>query len=115
MLLSFRNRKLEKMFNEGAVLERMHGVVRAKKIRTRLASLRAAESLMDFWPPSSGPERCHELTRGKRRGQLSMDLDHPYRLLFVPAHDPVPVTPNGGLDWSRVDAVMIIGIEDTHE
>lgn len=103
------------MFNEGAHLERVYGTVRARKIRNRLVALRAARCLMDFWPPKSGPERCHELTQGKRRGQLSMDLDHPYRLLFVPANDPAPRKPDGGLDWDRVDAVMIIGIEDTHE
>ena len=45
----------------------------------------------------------------------SANLDHPYRLIFRPAEEPVPVKEDGGLDWARVTAVVIIGIEDTHE
>jgi len=113
--ISFKNRKLAKTFNEGAKLEKTHGTKRARKIRIRLAEFRAAESLMDFWPPKSGSSRCHELTGGKRKGQFSVDLDHPYRLIFVPDHDPVPVLPHGGLDWSHITAIRILGVEDTHE
>jgi len=58
--------------------------------------------------------RLHEL-KGNRRNQLSFDLDHPYRLIFVPDHMPVPSTVDGGMDWSRVTAVKILGIVDTHE
>ncbi len=114
MDISFKNKRLEKSFNEGAQLEKIHGTKRAKKIRIRLIELRAAESLMDFWPPKSGPSRCHELTQGQRKGQLSVDLDHPYRLIFVPDHNPVPRREDGGLDWSQVTAVIILGVEDTH-
>ena len=115
MDISFKNKKLEKEFNEGAQLNKVHGNKRAQKIRMRMAALRAAESLMDFWPPKSGPSRCHELTQGKRKGQLSVDLDHPYRLIFTPAHDPVPVREDGGLDWSCVTAIKIQGVEGTHD
>jgi proteic killer suppression protein len=58
--------------------------------------------------------RCHELT-GDRAGQLSIDLDHPYRLIFSPNHDPIPERDAGGLDWSRVNAIRILEIADTHE
>jgi len=114
MDVSFKNKKVAKSFNEGAQLEKIHGSSRAKKIRSRMKALRAAKSLKDFWPPKSGPERCHELTEGQRSGQLSMDLDHPYRLIFIPDHDPVPMLKDGGLDWSQVTAVIILGVEDTH-
>jgi proteic killer suppression protein len=110
----FKSTKLEKEFNEGKRLERVHGSLRAKKIRLRLNELRAASSLYDLGPPKSGPGRCHELTGG-RKGQLSVDLDHPYRLIFVPYHNPVPVKKDGGLDWKQVTSIMIIEIEDTHE
>ncbi|MCL2266890.1 MAG: hypothetical protein FWC17_03890 [Treponema sp.] len=52
---------------------------------------------------------------GKQKGMLSVDLDHPYRLLFVPDHDPVPLKSDGGLDWKQVTAITITEIEDTHE
>lgn len=44
-----------------------------------------------------------------------MDLDHPYRLIFEPAHDPLPQKDDGGLDWFQVTAITIVGVEDTHE
>jgi plasmid maintenance system killer protein len=88
MNITFRTKKLQKAFNEGAQLEKLQGALRAKKIRVRMKELRAAETLMDFWPPKSPPARCHELHRGQRSGQLSVDLDYPYRLIFVPNHAP---------------------------
>jgi plasmid maintenance system killer protein len=114
MDITFKNRKLQKELNEGAQLDKVHGALRAKKIRIRMKELRAARTLMDFWPPKSPPARCHELSYGQRSGQLSVDLDHPYRLIFVPDHDPVPEREEGGLDWSKVTAVKILGVEDTH-
>jgi len=112
--ISFKHTKLKNEFNEGKRLEKVHGSLRAKKIRIRLSELRSASSLYDFWPPKSGPSRCHELT-GYQKSTLSVDLDHPYRLLFIPNHDPVPFKPDGGLDWKQVTAITITGIEDTHE
>jgi len=114
MDISFKNKKLAKSLNQGAQLVKIHGKLRAKKIRVRMQALRAAATLNDFWPPKSPPERCHELTEGKRSGQLSVDLDHPYSLIFVPDHDPVPTHEDGGLDWSQVTAIKILGVEDTH-
>ena len=68
-------------------------------------------SLEDLRPPFPG--RCHELI-GDRGGQLSLDLDHPYRLIFEPANDPIPCKTDGGLEWKDVTAVEIVGVEDTH-
>ena len=111
MDISFKSTKLEKELNEGKRLKKIHGELRAKKIGLRLAEFRAAISLNDL---TIGPGRCHELT-GERKGELSVDLDHPYRLIFVPNHKSVPLKPDGGLDWKQVTAIMITGIEDTHE
>lgn len=117
MEISFISRKLEKDFNEEIRLVRVHGTKRAEKIRRRMAELRAAITLYDLWPPKSGPSRCHELTMGNRTGKfhLTVDLDHPYRLLFIPANNPIPTYADGGLDWSKVTAITILGVENTHE
>lgn len=73
--------------------------------------LSAAFSLNDI--SKLPPPRCHELI-GNRKGQFSVDLEHPYRLIFIPADDPLPVLPDGGLDWSGVTEIEIIEIADTH-
>jgi proteic killer suppression protein len=108
--VSFDDSDLAETFGNARVLRKKHAEVRAKKIEQRLKALAAAESLVVM---RSAPGRCHEL-HGDRAAQLSLDLDHPYRLLFRPAGDPAP-GPGGALDWSVVRAVVVIGIEDTHK
>jgi len=73
--------------------------------------LQAARTLSDILRVP--PARCHELT-DNRKGQLSVDLDHPYRLFFIPANTPVPYGLDGGLDWTRVTEIEIIGMDDPH-
>ncbi len=114
MEITFDSKKLEKAFREGRSLQAIHGERRARLIMRRIQALRAAKCLGDFWPPYGGSERCHEL-KGDRAGQLSMDLDHPYRMIFMPDHDLRPDRPEGGLDWHQVTAINILGVEDTHD
>ena len=114
MDIFFKNTKTERLFAPGRTLVKFHGARRAKIIRLRLIALETARNLAAFWPPKSGVTRCHELTMD-RDGQFSMDLDHPYRLIFEPRHDPVPKLPDGGTDWQAITAITILGVEDTHE
>jgi proteic killer suppression protein len=109
--IRFKTEKLAKQYSTAKLLLRAHGEARAKLIRRRLDELRAVVVLDDL---RNTPGRLHEL-KGDRKGQLSLDLDGPYRLLFAPNHNPVPATPEGGLDWTRITAVTIPGVEDTHE
>lgn len=113
MEILFSSKKLAKELNEDKAMRKAHGLVRAKRLKLVLMSLRAAPHLGVFAPPMSPPHRCHELT-GNLKGQLSIDLDQPYRLLFEPAHQPRPERPQGGLDWRQVTAIRIRRIEDTH-
>jgi plasmid maintenance system killer protein len=107
----FRNRKLQKQCNSENEMLCAFGKKRAEKLKTRLAELRAVANLALI--PSTPPSRCHELS-GNRQGQLSVDLDHPFRLVFIPANEPVPTKPDGGLDWRRVTAVEVVEIVDPH-
>ena len=110
MDILFKERKFEKQCNQKAALVRAQGGRRAQLLSARLDALRAATCLEDLRNVTG---RLHEL-KGNRKGQLSLDLDHPYRLIFIPNHTPVPSTEDGGMDWGRVTAVNILGIEDTH-
>ena len=112
MDIIFSTANLKKECCDSKLLQRRHGPERAQRIRRRLDELRAANNLeeMRFLPQA----RCHEL-HGDRAGQISLDLDHPYRLIIVPAHDPVPVRDDGGLDWLQITAVRILEITNTHE
>lgn len=112
MVILFKTTKLERECNNENLLVKRFGVLRSKLLKRRLTELQAAASLnvLRLLPQS----RCHEL-KGNRKGQLSVDLDHPYRLTFEPADNPIPKKPDGGLDWNKVTVVRIIGVEDTHE
>lgn len=109
MEVSFDDPELAKVFENERELRRKHGTVRAKKIQQRLSSLRAAQTLADM---RSLPGRCHEL-RADLAGTLSLDLDHPYRLLIRPV-DGTELGAGGGLDWSRVTAISVVSVTDTH-
>lgn len=113
MDLTFATTKLRKEMNEAKAMVRTYGPSQAKRLQIVLTSLRAATTLAAFAPPYSPPHRCHELT-GNLKGMLSMDLMHPYRLLFEVADLPVPQRPEGGLDWTKVTAIKIMKVENTH-
>ncbi len=99
--------------NEGVCL-RQYGRDMTKKIMLRVSELRAANSLADFWPPNSGPERCHEL-KGDLAGTFSIDLKQPYRLLFVPIEENSPKDRTDEQKrWASITKIEIVAIEDTH-
>ncbi len=111
MDIAFASRQLEKDCHDDKRLIRAYGAENARRIRRRLDELRAAASLEDL---RTLPQcRCHELI-GDRKGQFSVDVKHPYRLIFVPTNDPLPFKEDGGIDWTGVTAVLIVEITDTH-
>jgi proteic killer suppression protein len=112
MRVSFVNKRLQKELNAGRDMERIHGTRRAKLLRQRLFEIENTAILSDL-RLIPGP-RLHQL-HGNRKGQFSVDLDHPYRLIFVPNDKPVPVLPSGGIDEASVVSVLILEIDDPHE
>ena len=104
---------LRKAIQDEGLCKRRYGADMAKKLKLRLTALRAAESLADFWPPKSGPERCHEL-KGERAGTFSVDLKQPYRLLFKTSGSASQEGSDEQQRWKCVTAISILAIEDTH-
>jgi len=107
----FASNKLQKLCNNYPLAVRKLGKNCAEKLRNRMDDLFAVSSLEVMRPPFPG--RCHEL-KGDMDGVLSLDLEHPFRLLFIPLQEPRPLKSDGGLDWSQVDAIKITSIKDTH-
>jgi proteic killer suppression protein len=111
MDILFNDAKLEQDYNSQRVLKKRFGKRMAAVIRSRLDNLGAANNLEEM---RQLPGRCHELL-GDRARQLSLDLVHPLRLIFIPADDPIPRKLDGGMDWPQITSVRILGIDDTHE
>ncbi|MBT3178366.1 MAG: killer suppression protein [Desulfobacula sp.] len=112
MDIFFRTKKLQKICSTRKVAIKELGANGGSKLMQRMAELNAANSLEDI--SHLPPHRLHELT-GERKGQFSVDLKHPFRLLFIPINEPLPQKEDGGLDKTKIDEIQIIDIEDTHE
>jgi toxin HigB-1 len=100
--------KIKRLCEEAKYQAKQLGPLQAKKLKTRLAQLRAAAHVKELQVGHP-----HPLT-GDLVGQFSVDLIQPTRLLFQPADDPPPAHPYGGIDWQQVSRIRILAIEDTH-
>ena len=112
MDIVFVSGKLAKQCKSQRLLLQHHGAVRAKLIGQRLAELRAAQVLNDM--RNVRRARCHEL-KGDHAGQLSVDLDHPYRLIFEAVDQEGNTIRSRALDWTKVTIIRILGVENTHD
>lgn len=111
MEISFKTKRLMKVCNDWNKTIRHFGEKQGKILRRRLDDLRAADNLEVMRAPGLG--RPEELTQN-RKGQISLMLDGPNRLILKPDHSPLPCKDDGGLDWKKVTAVTIIEIVDYH-
>ena len=113
MDMVFETTRLRKLCSEHKKAVRKWGPEMAKKIHLRLDQVYAADTLEILMGSRLG--RCHPLKGDDRRGQFSLDLVHPQRLILRPEHDPLPTLEDGGIDPSRVTVVRILAVEDTHD
>ncbi len=109
MEISFGDGKLQKLCEQQALAQKKLGHDCARKLRSRLADLDAADSVQEL---VAG--RPHPL-KGDRTGQFALDLDGGRRLVFKAVNEPVPRKNDGSIDWSRVTKVCIIFIGDYHD
>jgi plasmid maintenance system killer protein len=109
--IGYSSKKLQKLCTVEKEMVRKLGRRVADELQERLAELEAAEVLDNI--RCLPYARCHELT-ADRKGQLTVDIAHPKRLIFKPDHDPVPNKGDGGLDWRRVTSILILEIVDYH-
>ena len=111
MVITFRNKKLEKLANDPRKGKSEWGQLRFEKVSSRLDQLAGASVLEDL---RHVPGKFHEL-RENRKGQWAAHLDEPYRLVFVPHEDPIPLDAGGNYDWSAIRGVEIIEIINYHK
>jgi proteic killer suppression protein len=109
MEISFKDKKLKELCEQESVAQRELGKNMARKLKARLADLIAAANVTEL---QAG--RPHPL-KGDRAGQFALDLVHPQRLVFEPAHETTPHLEDDGIDWSQVTQICIIWIGDYHD
>ncbi len=109
MEIKFSNQKLQKICENQRSANRELGQSSAKKLRTRISDIIAAQNVFDL--PAGNP---HQL-KGNRIGQYSLSLSDGKRLVFIPANNPTPLDDDDSIDWSRVTKVCIIEIGNYHD
>ncbi|MFQ4145340.1 killer suppression protein HigA [Chlorogloeopsis sp. ULAP02] len=109
MEITFADSKLQNLCEQEKLAQRKLGAKCAKKLTTRLADLAAVSCVTEL---VAG--RPHPL-KGDRAGEFAVDLEGGKRLVFKPDNDPIPLTEDGSIDWSKVTAVCIVFIGDYHD
>jgi toxin HigB-1 len=105
----FKDKNLQKLCEQQAYAQKKLGQVCARKLRSRLADLTAANSVQEL---VAG--RPHPL-KGGRAGQFALDLDGGKRLVFEPANEPIPHKQDGSIDWAIVTYICIVFIGNYHD
>ncbi|GEB78553.1 type II toxin-antitoxin system RelE/ParE family toxin [Sporolactobacillus inulinus] len=112
MLVKYENKKIEDIcFDKRKMVQKL-GQRQSKKLTQRLNEIKASDNLaiLSMLPAP----RCHQL-KGKRDNQFAVDLVHPFRLIFEPYHDPMPLKSDGGFDLSKITTILIIEVVDYHD
>ena len=110
MRITFKSSKFAKAANSESEGNRQWGA-RAAKVRQRLLELSAADSLADV--SRLPPPRCHQLQQNLDE-LFAVDISANERLVFRVDHEPIPRKKDGGIDLTKVTAVVVLKIEDYH-
>ena len=102
---------MQRTCNDRKLLQAAYGEPNAKKIERRLFELYSVDDLSQI--PVNPPARRHLLT-GNRAGQFAVVVKEPFRIIFIPMNDPLPILPDGGIDINKVTKIKIIEIGDYH-
>lgn len=109
MKIQFVDKKIRNLCEKQDVANTKLGNVCARKLRNRLSDIEAVNCVTDLVAGNPHP------LKGDRVGQFAVDLHGGCRLVFKPDHDPYPIYPDGGIDWSQVINVCIVYIGNYHD
>lgn len=109
MDIEFSSPELQALCEQQRLMTKKLGDNCSRKLRTRLADLRAAVNVAEL---TAG--RPHPL-RHDRAGQFALDLHAGKRLVFEPANNPVPTHEDDSIAWDLVTKVRIVFIGDYHD
>ena len=104
------NKKLRKILEDKSKIRKEYGTEMADKIMQRIDDMKCAENLEILMKL---PENHHPLT-GDRKGQFACNLVQPYRHIYRPPNDTLPIDDNGNLIYSEITIVEILEIVDYH-
>lgn len=107
--IDYKNDKVKKLCLVSKEADKKLGPKNGDKLRRRLADIDAVSNVSEL---IAG--RPHPYT-GNKAGIFSLDLHGGDRLLFEPLKKPPPTKKDGGIDWLKVESILIVFIGDPHE
>ncbi len=108
MKVFFKTKKIEEICSIDKVMNKKYGASNVKKLKQRLQQLKAASQLSHFKFDNPHP------LKGNKLGSFSVALQGGLRIIFEP-HQPMPLKPDGKIDWENVQKIIITNIEDYHK
>ncbi len=109
MEILFENKAVREICEKAAVAKKKLGDVSARKLKSRLAEMKAASSVTELVAGNPHP------LKGDRLGQYALSLAGGWRITFYPGNDPVPRKPDASIAWEQVTIVVIEFIGDYHD
>ena len=109
MKLDFASKRLKMLCEIERLAKKELGTQVAKKLKSRLADIVAAERVGDLVVGKPHP------LKGDRHGQFSLTLHQGFRLVFEPSMDEVPRRDDGAINWREVNGVNVVFIGDYHD
>ena len=109
MNILFKDQAIRLTCEKRAVATKALGDIGARKLAARLSEIEAATYVTDLVIGNPHP------LKGDRLGQFALSLAGGWRLVFVPANDPVPLREDESILWSQVTIVCIEFIGDYHD
>jgi proteic killer suppression protein len=110
MNIDYQKNKLKKQLSCASEIKKHFGI-NAKRVTSRLDDLEASPTLAILIQIPAA--NCHQLS-GNRTGQWAVDISGNFRLIFIIAHDPIPITEDNSIDTTLVTDIIILEIIDYH-
>lgn len=88
LVITYKNRKIEKICTDAKVAEKTYGKKMAEKIQNRISEIEASITVEIMLQFHIG--RCHSLSNN-RKGQYAVDLINRYRLVFRKIGDEIQI------------------------
>ena len=96
MQITYKTKRLHKICTDAYFASKEYGDVMAEKIHHRIDQISAITTVQEMIQYKVG--RCHPLSNN-RKGQYSVDLVHPYRLVFT-------VDKSGNLQIANIEEIV---------
>ena len=104
MNLSFDNKNVRLICEDEIKAQEQLGAETAFKLKSRLADMRAADSVTDI--VVGNPREINS----QGNPAFKIDLSLKECIIFIPVHSKLPVLSDGKIDWHNVSRVKLISI-----